>query len=658
MDLRNQREFLAEIEQLVEQLLVCTEGLRRQVSGPIRRESVAHCFRCLHSIKGIAVSAGFDAIAELAHHTETLLAATRAGRITIDDQLIDTLEDAADAISENLGTVAAGASEPLPQNVLRKRIELAALANRLDTETFLFNLRQEIADAFNEREKQQIIEAIREDARLYVIGAGFDVAVFDSEFQELRTTLTKHGEVIATLPAVDSSRPERVGFRIVYSSDLEAQDLKQLVASSEIVVTELSRPPATDDETGGRETPTGSGGGQQPTAASFVRVELTELDRLISSSHEIYGQTIEALDLLAKILPADSRAELKNLAAQIRESLLRLEQQEIELRTVSLDSVMQRALRAGRVAARLAGKEIKFRVEGSDLRLDKVLCDAIANPLLHLVRNAVDHGIEPQAERVRAGKKPSGSIRIVAGIDRGRARVVVTDDGRGIDPQFVSQTAVDLGLIEPDFLLDIEQSLRMIFRPGFSTTRAVSSVSGRGVGLDVVERAIEQVGGALRVHTKPGQGTNFEIRLPPAFGVLRALVIVSCGSYYCLDASQVVAHAEIDGTEIRRTSSGEVLSWQGEILPLISLRRVLGQQRQERKGGSQVIICQVAPEESGENSRTLQRAFVVDAIESVQEVLVRSLGRHAARWIAVLGAAELRNGRAALVLDLPALVAK
>jgi two-component system chemotaxis sensor kinase CheA len=332
-----------------------------------------------------------------------------------------------------------------------------------------------------------------------------------------------------------------------------------------------------------------------------------------------------------------------------------LEEQIINLRMVSVGRTIQRAIRAGRVAARVSGKEIEFSAEGDDLRIDKLLCDAIADPLLHLVRNAVDHGFETSEEHTKAGKKPAGRVRIAACSEGGRARILVSDDGRGIDPEVVSQVAVKLGLIEQGTTLNMDQSLRMIFRPGFSTTTRVSNVSGRGVGLDVVESAVEQAGGAVRVRTQPGKGSEFEIRLPATFGVLRSLVIVVDGFRYCVDAGQIVARLGIGADQIESSAEEESFNWHGEVLSVANMRKLLAQSDGEVKsaGKRDVLICEL-PDSDAEPFKHI--AIVADGIEGTQEVLVRSLGCYAARWIGIAGAAELRDGSVALVLDLPALL--
>ncbi len=620
MDDRTRREFLAEIEELIEQLFAETEELRRQQDhAPLRRELLGRIFRYLHSIKGVAASAGFDSVSELAHQVESLLDGARAGRIAVDDSVVDTLEDAANAMSESLSAAAAGKTEPPPQALIERLMELVerdSSASTVNTELRLPELPADIAQSVNEQERRLMLEALREDERLYIVAATFGVATFDKDFQALREALTGNGEVIATVPTAESSRPDRISFRIVYAADLELSELKSRFANlHEIIFTELCRQQTTRLETDSDEALAHAAADRKrPLPASlpssFIRVDLDELDRLISSAHEVFRETDRALDFVSSTLVAESRAELKNLDAQLRQSLMALEEQIINLRMVSLGRTIQRAIRAGRVAARVSGKEIQFDAEGSD--------------------------------------------RIAARSEGGRARILVSDDGRGIDPEVVSRVAAKLGLIKQGTTLNMDQSLRMIFRPGFSTTAKVSSVSGRGVGLDVVESAVEQAGGAVRVRTRPGKGSEFEIHLPATFGVLRSLVIVVDSFRYCVDASQIVARLQIGANQKEGPEKEESLSWQDEVLTVANMRELLAESDVEAQGAGKpdVLICQLP--DSGAPFKHI--AIVVDAIEGTQEVLVRSLGCYAARWIGIAGAAELRDGGVALVLDLPALL--
>lgn len=502
MDDLTQREFVAELEELIEQLFAATADLRRQqISGPPQRELLARTFRCLHSIKGVASAAGFIAVAELAHQAETVLERARTSRIEISNAFVDTLEDVANTIAENVADVTARRTERAT-DLLGQRLSALASGATGGAASRPVALPQDLSDSLNEREKQMVVAALGQGQRLGLLAVDFDVATFDTEFQRLRTTMATHCEVICTLPGSPVS--DRVGFRLYFTSEIELSAVQTQIfpVAPRAIVTDVSQ-----DLRGVKDV-------APPGRANVIRVELAELDRLRSAAHEVCEQIVGALDLVSTSLTGDARTELSNLEAQVRQSLGVLEEKIFRLRAVSVNRVIERALRAGRVAAGIAGKEVEFSVSGGDLRIDKVSCDTIATPLIHLVRNAVDHGIESPEERTSAGKNRTGIVRIEASVNGGEARVVVADDGRGIDPGTISLAAAQRGLIDKDLLLDLDQSLQMIFRPGFSTAAEVSNLSGRGVGLDVVEHSLKEIGGSVSVQSHPGKGSEFELRLP------------------------------------------------------------------------------------------------------------------------------------------------
>jgi two-component system, chemotaxis family, sensor kinase CheA len=647
VDLRTQREFLIDIEELVERLFADTEELRRhEHSRPQKRELLDRIFRHVHSIKGVASTAGLQDVGKLAHQTESLLDNARVGRVPIEDQLIDTVEQAANAISESLSAAVAGLAAAGPPAELIQSFHDIKLDEAADLEAPVPLLPDDLAASINERERQLIQAALRENEKLYLITVDFALMDFDKGFHELRSVLTSEGTVISSLPSADSARPDRVVFRILCSSALAMPALeRQLGAFPLASITPLE----TEAGSGPAEPTTSKRARALPTDSS-VRIQIEELDRLISSAHELFGQTVAALDLVSATLAADARVELRNLDAQIRESLVALEERIIQLRMVPLERVLQRALRAGRVAAKVSGKEVEFITAGEQLRIDKTVCDAVADPLLHLVRNAVDQGIETPDERRQLGKPAVGSVRIEATSNAGRVRFVVSDDGRGIDPQLVSKAAAKLGLVDEGTILSREMSLRMIFRPGFSTVAEVSNLSGRGVGLDIVESSIERVGGAVRVHTEVGRGTEFEIRLPASLGVMRALVLGSGEHLYCVDAGLVVDQCSL------QTSSGSSLDWRNQTLPLVSLGELIRQPAGETGEDTHALVCSCF-EEGSEGAATNHHAIGVESFRGAQEVLVRSLGQHSALWPGVVGATELWDGAVALVLDLPLLLA-
>jgi two-component system chemotaxis sensor kinase CheA len=394
--------------------------------------------------------------------------------------------------------------------------------------------------------------------------------------------------------------------------------------------------------------------------STLVRVELSELDEMVSAAHELLTDTASTLDLaLQAELGRARRTEMEIRSARIRRRFVELEERLIELRMVQVASTLARAVRVGSASARAVGKEVEFETAGGDVRLDKSLADIASEPLLHLLRNAVDHGIEPAEERLERGKPARGRVRIEAVAEGSRVRLRIEDDGRGIDAERVRRAALERGIVKPEQKLTRQQCLRLIFRPGFSTASRVSNMSGRGVGLDVVERTVEQVGGELRVESEPGRGTTFELLLPTTLALVPALVVHVGGFRYCVDASHIAEAGFVEPREIERVGEMRVMRWRGHVLPLFSMRQLLAQPQPESAddGRIHVIISHIAGESETVDEQSVRRAAVtVDGWDGHHEVLVRGLGRHASRWRGISGATELRDGTVALILDLPRLV--
>jgi two-component system chemotaxis sensor kinase CheA len=649
-----QREFLLEIEELVEHIFADLDELRIcNPAGWARRELIDRVFRRVHSVKGLAASGGLEVVNHIAHEFENLLGQVRAGRVAIKDEVVEACESATEALSESLSLAASGIVQP-SRHLLFDRLQAAAqnktAANILpDNEAIRKNIPFQIWESLTEHEKQRLVSLVVAGAPLFLVAASFDLATFDAEFFRLKEKLTGFGEMISTSPAVDDYQPDKINFRVLYASDTDLKTVEGAIGDFPAAVVKQIANAGHAPGGSGTENISSPAPSSVSTLANFVRTDLDKLDRLISSTHKLLRTTSAALDLAMSQLPLPANLELYKLNAQIRNSFMGLEDQLINLRLVSLGPALQRAMRAGRAAARLAGKEIDFEISGAEIRLDKLLVEAIAGALIHLVRNAVDHGIETAAERVRLGKKERGTVRLEAISEGSQSRVKIMDDGRGVDPQLIADAAVRLG-ITSEAQLDLEQSLRLIFRPGFTSLSMPSAVSGRGVGLDVVETAVEQVGGELRVSSKLHLGSTFEILLPVTFGLVATNVVISAGHHYCIPTGQTLG---IDAIDVIDGSSG------ANRLPQVSMRDLLGQPEESDDSTSQLhlVTCQFTDEPYGTSSQGSRFAgIVVDRVEGPQEVLVRSLGRHAGRWYGIAGATELKDGTVALVLDLPRLL--
>ncbi len=633
---QNSSEFLIEIEDVIEKLFSDLDELRKSSADrKPGRQPIDQIFRHAHSVKGLSAAIGLDSVHAIAHEFENLLDALRMGHVPVNDRVLHVCENAVEALSESLRLAAAGTAEP-SRRTLFNELQAAAtqqgVPSNAHTDALLESLPSDIWQSLSEAERQRLLVVVRGQSPLFVVTANFHIANFDEEFFRLREQLGEYGEVIATSPTVDANDPDRVDFRILYASP--SADLPQRISATFTRIDRQASPEFSESQR--RNVPSTP---SVSALSNFVRTDLEKLDRLISDTYELFRSTTNALALAGT--NKKKQPQLGAATEEIRNSFLRLQSELINLRMVSLAPILQRASRMGRTAARASQKQIEFEIIGKDLRVDKVVGDALADPLIHLVRNAVDHGIESANEREQAGKPGPARIQIEALNEGTQTHVRVSDDGRGIDPVVISQAAARLGLIEDNSRLDVERSLRLIFRPGFTTLASATDVSGRGVGLDVVETTVENVGGELRVSSRLGAGTTFEIRLPVTFGLLTVSVLVTNGQRYCIPTSQVTNIENVSPTKsAKRTSPTGI----------VELSELLGDS--SRKSGRKMrkLVTVHASATNGSVAETFH--LIVDDVESSQEVLVRSLGRHAGRWYGVSGAAELSDGSVALVVDL------
>lgn len=673
-------QFVADAEGLIENLFSALQQLRaRRADGRKRRELTGQIFRQVHTLKGSAAAAEIESVAQVAHEFENVLDGVRLGRIAIDDAVLDAFEDAAHAISENLAATNRKQSPTIAGDLLQ-RLRKVAKSSLREESLSMINSRSllpvDLARALSKYDEQHLREAVEEGARLFIVSANFPVTTFDQEFRSLSERLAAGGELVATVPTPQTSTPGEINFRILYATVADAGGIAaQIGATKDVTISEIKFE-RNEDALGlaerssivlPRESETSVP--EAPTAAT-VRVNLAELDDLIARASELFRDTTNSLELAAlNSGTGAAESETGSQLARIKRHFLEIEDRLIKLRLVPLAQTFERAARAGRIAARGTGKEVHIEIAGSEVAIDKSLADAIADPLMHLVRNAVDHGIEFPDHRLAVGKNARGRIQLTALAESNRIQIYVEDDGRGIDSARVARAAADLEIINNPSRVTMEQCLRLIFRPGFSTTTAVSETSGRGIGLEIVDRAMEEVGGEVRVRTEPGHGTTFQMILPATLALVPSVLVQAGDNLYSIDARHVVHSGPLDElkteTDRQTESLVEKIKWRDKDVPLADLGGLLGHGNgaidPERMSFLIVrlwlgdeLTARVETEASWPGNEYV--ALAVSSIAGEHQALVRSLGRHGARWRGVAGATELRDGSVALVLDLPQLL--
>jgi two-component system chemotaxis sensor kinase CheA len=651
-----QTQFVADAQEIVEKLYYDLEQLRSaRLHGPHRRELASRIFRRVHTLKGSAGTLGLKFVSQIAHEFEGVLDGVRLGRLEITDEVLDAFEDAVDAIARALESALSGEPQPGATAVTQNLNAMAAKSQRQGTIATSLRgvLPPEIARSLSEYDLQHAREAIREGAKLFIVSAGFAIETFDEKFRELSRLLGQSGEIIATVPG-ESAAPDEITFRLLYAAELLANEtMRQAATLGRIETSELRIEPSFVPAKQSAATLPSFRRSTGEKATASVKIELGRLDELISDASELFRETNRALATLDASLPGQNETG----SARLRRLFVELEERLIKLRLVPCAEVLERAAtRAGRIAARQLGKQVEFEIAGSEVGIDTALADIIAEPILHLVRNAVSHGIESPDERTAAGKTSTGRVKLAAFSEGSRIHITVSDDGRGIDLDRIAEAARAQGIANAAGLT-MDQCLRLIFRPGFSTTAEVSEFSGRGIGLDVVDRAMEQAGGEVRVATEPGAGTTFVMILPAGLALVRCQT-VRCGQrYYGIGSGRVIGGRLLETSELAEIQSSRIVDWDGENLAVFLLPDLLSESSDAIIPGTNSLLVWQAdhyrPARAGVPDRL---ALVVDSIEAEHETLVRSLGRHAARWHGIAGAAQLSDGNVALILDIEELI--
>jgi two-component system chemotaxis sensor kinase CheA len=372
-----------------------------------------------------------------------------------------------------------------------------------------------------------------------------------------------------------------------------------------------------------------------------VRIDIHRLDNLMN----LVGELVITKTRLDQLLLAHNSAEIEETLKSLSRVAGGLQDAVMKARMVPLAQVFNRFPRMVRDLARELGREVEFIIEGEDTELDRSVIDEIGDPLVHLLRNAIDHGVESPEERRGKGKAAMGRVRLSAGYKGNHVIIMVADDGEGIDQDQVLARAQQKGLIpvEQAKRLTSDEIYRLLFLPGFSTSTIVSDVSGRGVGLDVVQNKIESLGGSVEVSSTPGQGTRFSIRLPLTLAIIQALMIELGSEMYALPLETVEEIQVLQQQAIKKVQGREVMMLRGEVVPLVRLAPLLdGQGNSFNALELPVVIVR------GDGSRA---GLVVDNLVGQREIVIKSLGRFFGGLPGIGGATILGDGRVALILD-------
>ena len=630
--------FIAEAEEHIANLESGLLRLEQGGDGAV----IAELFRSAHTLKGSAGAAGLTGMSQLAHAMENLLDQVRNGTKAVTAELIDALLMGVDLLRAMV--VALHQDAPLPDAAPLIR-QLTALAQQTPNAL----QRDELA-APSQRATEVIVTLnifIKPECPMPAARA----------FQAY-LAMSRYGEVVSLEPPVSEIQAGRVKYRldaqVRFPDEAALAELERELSRFDDVVVEMQRqqegqrvreivvPPSA------AETPTAA-----PTELQSVRVSVEQMDALLNLVGELVIERARLERGVRRVTEFHGNGiaeELQGVTERISRIVGQLQEALTRTRMVPLSVVFGRFPRLVRELARSMGKRVQLRIEGEDTEIDRALVEKLNECLVHLVRNALDHGIEPPDERIASGKPPEGVVELMASQSEGSVIVVVRDDGRGIDPDKVRRKAVERGWLseEQAAALSDDDALRLIFRPGFSTKEQVSEVSGRGVGMDVVKNALEQIGGTVDIQSTVGGGTTVTLRLPLTLAIIPALLVRVAGRLFALPMHSVAEVLDLRRETVQVIGQGErVLMLRGEPLPLWSLAHLLGATNGQKETTA-VIVRQ----------RDRGVAVSVEGVEGKDEIVIKPLGFPLHTLRTFLGATILGDGSVALIVDLNGVLAR
>jgi two-component system chemotaxis sensor kinase CheA len=618
--------FVAEAREYIQAL---NDDLLALEKNPQDVEILDRMFRAAHSLKGMAGTMGYTRLQDFTHEMENTLNTLRSGgEVTTEiiNDLFSTFDQLEILLEETInGDEAEGTTEEEPS---QSPSEMAPSQGVRITEL----------------EREEIRHAEGRGQRAYDLHIRLKPNVLMKSVRAFTVfqALEGLGTIVGTEPERADIDEERFDdrFSILFLTHRSPEEIKGVIGNiSEIAgvsvearnIKEEEPTPAVASQMQGRRQ-------QDP----FIRVETERLDKLLNLVGELVISRTQVLELAAQ-LPNDSRAALLHLDRVTTE----LQYATSSLRMVPIRQVFDRFPRMVRDLAQAEGKPVDLHISGQETELDRSIVNELGEPLVHLIRNAIDHGLEPPEERQAAGKPRAGRLEIVARHEGSHIVIEIADDGRGIDLERIRLKAVDRGLLDPEATPSEGELLDLIFQPGFSTADQVTDISGRGVGMDAVRAAIQSLNGTVELQSKYGQGTKISIKLPLTLAIIKALMVGVKKEIYAIPIQAVQENILVQKDRIKTIQGRWVITLRNRVLPLLDLADYLHLGQTTEKESLPVIIISAGEEQVG---------LVVDELLGQQEVVIKTLDSQFASLPGIAGATILGNGHVALILDVANLV--
>ncbi|MFN3218194.1 MAG: chemotaxis protein CheA [Acidimicrobiales bacterium] len=643
------QDFLVECYEMLDQL---DESFVMLEENPADSIVLGSIFRVLHTIKGTCSFLGFSNLEHVSHKGENLLSLLRDAKLALDTEITDALLATVDAIREYLAVIESTGTDEGPSNdaLIATLVALAepsatpAAAVETDAASDAMAVSEtdadDTADADADADDAAVLDAAVATATATTGG--------DADADEASATETESKTEDDTADGADAaSSTPRIGDLLVEASAADRTTVEIAAVEQEFGdrrrIGEILVGAGEVAESDVAGAVTQQQASRSGAADSTVRVDVAVLDDLMNLVGELVltrNEIVQQVTLNPDGAMNASAQRLNMITSELQEGVMKTRMQPI-------GNVWSKLPRVVRDLANQCHKKVRIEMSGKETELDKTIIEAIKDPLTHIVRNTVDHGIEAPPERAAAGKEVEGVLRLEAGHEGGQVIIEITDDGAGIDLDKIKAKAVERGLVRPESaakMSDVEAT-HLIFHPGLSTAKAVTNVSGRGVGMDVVKTNIEKIGGSVEVRTAPGQGTTFKIKIPLTLAIVPALIIGCDGRRYAIPQISLVELVRVDADEtgkgIESVHGAPVFRLRGRLLPVVDLRRELGLEAGEQPAGDMVVV----------HAEDRQFGLLVDDIFETQEIVVKPLSAVVQELDIFSGATILGDGRVALIVD-------
>ncbi|GBG56278.1 chemotaxis protein CheA [Sporomusaceae bacterium FL31] len=660
--------FLEESREHLQTLNSCLLELE---NDPENLSVLDEIFRSAHTIKGMSATMGFTTIAELTHEMENILDLLRKSQLKATHEIVDTVFKCVDTLEQLVENVASGNNSSLDIKPLVERLTMLAKGEPVSSTEEKKSVESSTL-ALNETEALMVKTAKGTGMQAFEIQVSLRQGCLlkSARAYMVISALEELGEVIKAIPSTEDLEKEKFdhSFEVLLLTAADSDKIQQAilsiseVESAEVLVCEGQSSTKTDKTASpviseiladnqvtkvDKLPPQNQAVDKKMKSGQSVRVDIDKLDSLLN----LVGELVINKTRLEQIGITHRLTDLVETIEQMDRVTTDLQAVVMKVRMVPVGQVFNRFPRMVRDLSRDLNKEVNLIIQGEETELDRTVIDEIGDPLVHLLRNAIDHGIETPNERQAKGKNAIGEIRLIARHEGNNVIIIVEDDGKGINPDIIKQKAVDKGLISQSDAekMDSNDAVRLVFLPGFSTADVVTDVSGRGVGMDAVKNKIESLGGMVDVETKLNEGSKFKIRLPLTLAIIQALLVKVCEEIYAIPLGSIDSTINVTPEDIKTIQNQEVILLRGQIIPIIRLAKLLEVPRDSESSQEELFVVIV---HMGEH----RAGIIVDNLIGQQEIVIKSLGKLLAGIKVIAGATILGNGQVALILDVGALM--